>query len=108
MKIIVTAYRGFDRHNDQEDPMFLVVLEPAAGEVADTKAYRDCAAVKANAFAEVMFTSPHQILYDVATGNLPSGAMRPEAEEFLAQHDTVQVWQIEHTGDLAPTSQVIH
>ena len=100
MKITVTAYRGVDAETG--DTVLLAVLEPAEGEVPDTRAMRGCAAAKATLFAEAMFSTPHQIIHDIATGQLPSGAMIAVADELIAQPDTVQLWQVEHTGDVNP------
>jgi len=105
MKIIVTAYQGTDETT--HDHIYLVVLEPAEGEVPDPKAMRDAAACKVNAFSTMRFELPQLVLYDLTTGTLPSGAINDIGRRFLERDDTVQLWQIEHTGDLNPNGPPI-
>lgn len=111
MKIIITAYQGTDEQS--AEPVYLVVLEPAEGEVPDPKAMRDAAGCKVTPFSAAMFTSPQQVLYDLSTGMLPSGVLNDAGVRLLEREDTVQLWQIEHSGDLnpdgpAPAGETLH
>lgn len=100
MKIIITAYQGIDELSYEH--VYLVVLEPAEGEVPDPKAMRDAAGCKVNAFSMSRFEHPGVVLHDLTTGLLPSGVLNEAGVRLLEREDTVQLWQIEHTGDLNP------
>lgn len=111
MKIIITAYQGTDEQS--AEPVYLVVLEPAEGEVPDPKAMRDAAGCKVNAFSMSRFEHPGVVLHDLTTGLLPSGVLNEAGVRLLEREDTVQLWQIEHSGDLnpngpAPVGETLH
>lgn len=100
MKITLTAYQGTDETTN--DHIYLVVLEPAEGEVPDTKAMRDAAACMVTEYSTMRFATPQAVLYDIATGVLPSGEINDIGRRFLERDDTIQLWQIEHSGALNP------